>query len=180
MKKIKDFIYDYNDVLVALLIVVVAGFIIFWRVNVVMSYADVATGGDVQQIDIDFSNIDLGKEVVEDIKEPEVEPEEVTEGGIEEGSAVEPENTSEGAVETVPETPVVEVKKYTIEISKKAGTTNWTSAGKLLQEQGIIEDYKAFVARVVERKADTALQLGKYEVDSSMTTDKIIDLLMKK
>ncbi len=38
MKFLKDFFYDKNDILVALLILVLAGGIIFWRVEVIMAY----------------------------------------------------------------------------------------------------------------------------------------------
>ena len=49
MKKLKDIIYDYNDVLVALLIVAVAAGVIYWRVNVVMAYPKYAEAHGEQQ-----------------------------------------------------------------------------------------------------------------------------------
>ena len=73
MKKIKDFFYDYNDVLVSILIVLVAAVVLFWRVNVVMNYAEYAETGTVKHLDIDFSNIDLTLGDVEDIKTPDEE-----------------------------------------------------------------------------------------------------------
>lgn len=38
MNKIKDFIYDKNDLLVALLVLVLAAIIILWRVDIIMAY----------------------------------------------------------------------------------------------------------------------------------------------
>lgn len=38
MKHIKDFLYDKNDILIALLILVAAALIIIWRTNVIMDY----------------------------------------------------------------------------------------------------------------------------------------------
>ena len=38
MKKFKDFIYDKNDILIAILILAVAGLVIFWRLNVILEY----------------------------------------------------------------------------------------------------------------------------------------------
>ena len=38
MKKLKDFFYHVNDVLLALFIIVIAGGIIFWRVDKIMEY----------------------------------------------------------------------------------------------------------------------------------------------
>lgn len=38
MKKFKDFLYDKNDILIALLILVAAALIITWRMNAIMEY----------------------------------------------------------------------------------------------------------------------------------------------
>ena len=38
MKKFRDFIYDKNDILIALLILIVAVLIISWRMNAIMNY----------------------------------------------------------------------------------------------------------------------------------------------
>ena len=46
MDKIKDFIYDKNDVVIALLILVVAGFIIFWRLDIILEYPKTLVSGD--------------------------------------------------------------------------------------------------------------------------------------
>ena len=40
MEKIKDFIYDKNDILVALLVLVLAAFLIWWRMDVIMAYPE--------------------------------------------------------------------------------------------------------------------------------------------
>lgn len=38
MEKLKDFFYDKNDLVVALIIIAIAGLLIAWRVNVIMDY----------------------------------------------------------------------------------------------------------------------------------------------
>ena len=38
MKKLKDFIYDTNDILIALIILAIAALIIVWRMNAIMGY----------------------------------------------------------------------------------------------------------------------------------------------
>jgi len=40
MKKFKDFLYDKNDLIIVLLIVLIAGFIIFNRINAIMDYPE--------------------------------------------------------------------------------------------------------------------------------------------
>lgn len=48
MKKLKDFIYDKNDIIIAALILVVAALIIAWRLNVILEYPKqlIDAGGD--------------------------------------------------------------------------------------------------------------------------------------
>ena len=38
MKKFKDFIYDKNDIIIAVLILAVAALVIFWRLNIILEY----------------------------------------------------------------------------------------------------------------------------------------------
>lgn len=40
MKKLKDFLYDKNDILIALVILIVAGLLIVWRIDSIMKYPD--------------------------------------------------------------------------------------------------------------------------------------------
>ena len=40
MKGLKDFLYDKNDILIALLILVLAAFLIAWRMDVIMAYPE--------------------------------------------------------------------------------------------------------------------------------------------
>ena len=44
MKKLKDLIYDTNDIIIALLILAVAALIIVWRMNVIMDYPKTLLG----------------------------------------------------------------------------------------------------------------------------------------
>ncbi len=38
MKSLKDFYYDKNDIIIALLILCIAGLIVMWRIDVIMDY----------------------------------------------------------------------------------------------------------------------------------------------
>ena len=42
MKRLKDFIHDTNDILLAVIIVVIAAGIIFWRLNIILDYPEKA------------------------------------------------------------------------------------------------------------------------------------------
>ena len=60
MRKIKDFIYNFSDIFTTLLILALAGGIIFWRVQVIMGYSELAAANKNETvIDIDFSDVDL-------------------------------------------------------------------------------------------------------------------------
>ncbi len=60
MKRIRDFIYNFSDIFTTLLILAIAGGIIFWRVQVIMGYSElVAANTPKTEIDIDFSDVDL-------------------------------------------------------------------------------------------------------------------------
>lgn len=48
MKKLKDFLYDKNDILIAFLILVVASLLIIWRMDAIMKYPEtlISDSGD--------------------------------------------------------------------------------------------------------------------------------------
>jgi hypothetical protein len=66
MKKLKDFIYNINDLLIALLVLVAAAVIILWRMDVIMAYpAQIFsdnTASDSQDIDQIHSDDQQGDE----------------------------------------------------------------------------------------------------------------------
>ena len=64
MNKIRDIIYDYNDIFVALLIIVIAGALLLWRVNAIMEYpeylaANTTPANSTKVEDPDLSGLDL-------------------------------------------------------------------------------------------------------------------------
>ena len=60
MRKIRDFIYNFSDIFTTLLILAIAGTIIFWRVQIIMGYSElVAKEQPETNIDIDFTDVDL-------------------------------------------------------------------------------------------------------------------------
>ena len=40
MKRIKDFIHDTNDILLAVIIVLIAAGVIFWRLRIILEYPE--------------------------------------------------------------------------------------------------------------------------------------------
>ena len=58
MKKFKDFIYDKNDIIIAVLILAVAALIIFWRLNVILEYPKQLLGNDEPTVENPVDNPD--------------------------------------------------------------------------------------------------------------------------
>ncbi len=181
MKKLKDIIYDYNDVVVALLIIISAGLIIFWRVNTVMAYPKYAAEYTTTQagVDIDFSDVDLSQAPVDNQQDPGADP---TAEGETTGSAV--EQTSEPAIVDPGDTTGEAVQPppsqvvYTLTISRENKNGSWQAVGNWLLENNIISDKAKFIARVEERNVSTKLQLGTFEFSTGMTLDELIDKLI--
>ena len=178
MKKLKDIIYDYNDVFVALLIVAVAAGVMLWRINVVMAYPTrVAKGGETNPIDINFNDVNLDPDEIDPIVNPDDEPE----PSDEPGPIVDPnqgEINDPGTDE--PQPPVADVVNYTLVISKANGNTSWNGVDKELRANGIIpEDAEKLGTRAHALGKDGALQLGTFELNSGMTLDEIVNAVTK-
>lgn len=62
MKAIKDFLYDKNDILIALLILVIAGLLIAWRMDVIMAYPQTLAEATGTQDTTNASALDAEKE----------------------------------------------------------------------------------------------------------------------
>lgn len=62
MKAIKDFLYDKNDILIALLILVIAGLLIVWRMDVIMAYPQTLAEASDTQDTTSSSALDAEKE----------------------------------------------------------------------------------------------------------------------
>lgn len=62
MKKFKDFIYDKNDIIIAVLILAVAALVIFWRLNIILEYPKQLLGTDDPSVEapVDGGNEDDG------------------------------------------------------------------------------------------------------------------------
>ena len=69
LKRIRDFIYDINDIFVAIIILLAAAGIIIWRSTAIMAYPDylAAKNPPSNSSEVDFSGIDLTPENVENI-----------------------------------------------------------------------------------------------------------------
>ena len=183
MKKIKDLIYDYNDIFVALLIIALAGAIIVWRVTGIMAYPEYMAGKEQTQTgDVDFSDVDLTPGTVDEFNE---NPDDITTQPPEEG-----EGQGEGEGEGQGEQPPVDTPddggdkpddridangNFIVEIPRGASAFG---IAKILKEQGVISDETAFLEKVTEMGAELKMKYGTYKIPQGSSAEEIINILM--
>ena len=177
MKKFKDLVYDYNDIFVAVLIVVIAGAIIFWRIGDIMVYPEYMAeihAGEASD-DLGLDDLDLTPEEVEDINE---NPEEFTS----DPDAGQSGESGEGAGE-IPEdqeTPTDEpfTTKAEVKFTVPVGVTG-TKIAQLLYDKQLVESADAFVSAVSKINAETKLKAGTFTIPAGSTVEDIAALLTR-
>ncbi|MBQ2042781.1 MAG: hypothetical protein II485_06330 [Firmicutes bacterium] len=185
IKRIRDFIYDINDVFVAIVILLIAVGVIFWRSTSIMAYPQYLAekNGNTNTANLDFSDIDLTPEKVDDINPNPDDPkiDEQTQPGSEtqpgddtpQGGDTKPEDKPDPQ----PQGPASQDGKVTAEIvvpSFKNGGTWGKTADKLIEAGLIKSDEKAaFIAKVSEMNCDTKLQPGTYTLTNTSYEDMI-------
>ena len=184
MRKLKDLIYDYNDILLALVIIAIAALIIFWRVTGIMAYEGERVA-EVSQTEIDFSDVDLEQTGGEDYN---TDPEDLElEGGEESGE----DAGSETGTQTGSETEQKKEEDAGTETgsSEKVTTSDITITipsgyysqriAKLFVEKGLVSDAETFLAEVEAQKADTKLKAGTFKIPAGSTLSDMVKIISK-
>lgn len=117
MKKFKDFLYDNNDILIAILILIIAALIIFWRMHSILDYPN------------HIDNVKKTTNIEEPVNEPADEP------------VVNP--TPEPTEEPVPAS-VWENGKLSKDITVTVKGGNATAAVNCLIEAGLFDSYSEY------------------------------------
>ncbi|MBQ6670814.1 MAG: hypothetical protein IJM80_04225 [Firmicutes bacterium] len=195
IKRIRDFIYDINDVFVAIVILLIAVGVIFWRSTSIMAYPQYLAekNGNTNTANIDFSDIDLTPEDVQDINpnpdDPKIDEQtqpgsetnpggETPQGGDTQPGGETPQggNDQPGG-QTDPQQQGSQDGSVTAEIvvpSFKNGGTWGKTADKLIEAGLMKSDEKAaFIAKVSELNCDTKLQPGTYTLTNTSYEDMI-------
>ena len=174
MKKIKDLIYDYNDIFVALLIIAVAGAIILWRVTNIMAYPDYLAGKEqAQSGEVDFTDVDLTPTNVDEFNENPEDIDTQTQEGGESGEQTPADDPSQ---EDPTQTAQTDADgNYVVEIPKGSSALG---IARILKAQGIISDEDAFMDKVEEMGATMKLKYGTYRIPQGSSAEEIINILM--
>lgn len=186
MKKIKDLIYDYNDIFVALFIIALAGAIIMWRVSDIMAYPEYLASKERQtSADVDFSDVDLSLSDVEEFNE---DPGEFNSDGDASG-AEQPEGNGQTpsgqpaeaaqppqqAAEN-PATGHVAGEDFKISIPSGASAAK---IGEILKEAGCVSDPDAFVEAVIASGLDSKLKAGSFTIPAGSSMGEIVNILTR-
>jgi hypothetical protein len=159
IEKIKDIVYDSFDYIVMLGIVVLVVAIIGWRLDVLFAKeVDSEVAGEPVVIDVDRPKHDDNEEPndEEETDEPGEEPNET------------PEDNQ------VPPSTTGEVVKINIPAGSLPG-----KIGLILEENGLIDSSKAFIAKAVELKLDTKLKSGTFEIAKGSSYEDILKIISK-
>jgi hypothetical protein len=167
MNKIKDFIYDKNDLLIALLIVAVAAYVILSRIDIIMAYpktlvAESETGKNsvtVTAPDTSVKPSGTGDEEINNVDEGQNPPDDTPEIDPPTGS----QTTGEPAISQV-------------SIYIEYGATG-SEIAQLLIDSGLIENKQIFYDAVTAAGADTRLQAGNFKIPSNATPAEIIKII---
>ena len=175
MRKIKDLIYDYNDIFVALLIIAAAAAIIFWRVTDIMAYPEYLAGKEQTQTgDVDFSDVDLTPVDIEPFND---DPEEITSGGSGEDQTAEqtPADETQTPEEPAQTAQVDADGNYVVEIPKGSSALR---IANILKDQGIISDVDAFMDTAEQMGATMKMKYGTKTIPQGSSAEQIINILM--
>ncbi|MBR0140580.1 MAG: endolytic transglycosylase MltG [Firmicutes bacterium] len=188
MNKIKDLIYNMNDIIVALLILAVAGSVIYWRVNEIMDYPAYAAAqkSEVAKLQPDFTDVDLTPgEVDQNLNAAPEDFDASKEGETtqpQEGETTQPQEgetkPQEGETKPAETTKEGFVTKADVKFTIPAGSS-CDKIGSLLFQQGLIESKEAFVKEVIAQKADTKLQTGTFNIPAGSDMNDIIKIITR-
>ena len=193
MNKIRDIIYDFNDIFVALLIVVITAGIIVWRVDTIMDYPSylASKAGEGSSItDVDMTGVDLTPVAVDDNlnDDPEDFAAEQNSGETSQGSEAgqngeqAPSQGSEGGQQAQQGgesgqsgfSGQAEDVKFTI-----PGGTYAAGVAKLLYEAGLIESEQGFLDALDAQHKTGRVQAGTFTIPAGSSIDEIIAIIAR-
>ena len=163
MERWKDMFYNKNDIFLALVILLVAGFVIFDRVEAIMEYPQ-AQALEQEQ---DASPPAEQSPPADTATTPEAKPVDVP------TQEETPDQTQQPAAQQPAQPPIQQVSKIQIDIP--SGTTEAT-VGKMLVEKGFISDKSSFIQALEAAGKTGKVQAGKFTIPSDATMDQIIDI----
>ena len=151
IKKIKDLLYNKNDVVIVLAILVIAGFVIWNRIDVIMDYPSnlIANAGQENGLSDDPS--------VETPEDPSTDPED---------EVIDPDQEGE---------PVDDVLMYAVYINP--GET-LQSIGQKFVDVGLFPKVETFIQLANDMGVSTKIQAGNFILPSNSTPEEVMKIIV--
>jgi hypothetical protein len=176
MNKLKDIIYDKNDLFIALIILVVAGLVIYSRIGIIMDYPEVLaaqaesnSSTKVEQADqsTNTDNENTESEETKNDTKDDKDNNDIDSNKKVSNTEKKDSNKTEKSSES---------KKSKVSIQIEPGTTG-SQIAQILIDSGLIESKKEFYNAIKIAGAETRLTAGNFNIPSNATPDQIIQII---
>ena len=195
MRVMRDFFYNKGDVLIAVLIILIAAFVIYMRVGVIMDYSE-AGGGNLlpnplAALGSDDGDDDDGDDDGDGNNSDGLGDDGLPFGGDEPASGddddgvtaaeeppaeIPPEDLQMDEPEPEPPTPAPAAQDAQITVN--AGDTGGAIADKLITA-GLITDKQGWISDLIASGADTKVKQGTFKIPAGSSHSEIIAILTR-
>ena len=189
LEKLKDIFYDKNDFIVALVLVIIGGFIISNQVDAIMSYPE-QLAEQLQQEQLEQEQ--LQQEQEGSAAKPEGDEEIADPSGEGQGEIQSPETQDPPVVsdpepvtppvqEPEPQTPTTSTEfktavDRTVEIPSGAYSQK---IAQILSDAGVVPSQEAFLKTVNDAGLETKLKAGTFKIPAGSTLDDVVKIVTK-
>ncbi len=173
MNKLKDIIYDKNDLLIALVILLCASFVIYEKIDVIMDYPSslgAQTLTEQKEVAVDYTGTTEDTDETNastDQENTDSSSDQDKKAATEDSSKPESNSSDNADNKTQPE-------KFTLTIDY--GATGSQIAQDLV-DSGLLNSKQEFYDAVNKAGADTRLQAGSFNIPVGSTPDEIISII---
>ena len=197
-KRVRDFIYDINDIFIALIIVLAAAGVIVWRSVDIMNYPKYLANKPLTTVeDVNFTDTDLepvdpnasedpdgqgqndpGQDQQGTVPGPDQSTTPEQQSGQQDSSSSTPAEQSGSNDQEQSDGKKVITATINIESGFRGG---WNTVVNRLVSAGLLKstDKDAFIKKVISLKLDRSLRVGTYKLSSDMSYEQMIKILCK-
>jgi len=186
LEKVKDFFYDISDVILSILIIAIMFYTISWKLSDTMSYTPTISlpflSSEEPTTEEPIVTDDSTHVAITDDAAAVIGSDTGDAGEIIDMTPEEPIETPEAVEPTTPEAAKPEGENINVITVQEVSfiVPSGMLASKIIQkleDEGLIDDRSAFTRRLSERKLDSKLRSGTFQLSTDMTYDQIINKL---
>lgn len=163
-RSVRDKLYNYSDIITVLVIILIAGLFITWRINVLMSYEPAAVAPDSISSE-ETAGLESQKKAVPGSESPEVS---------ENDAAAEDDQDADTDSEETEDSDQIDNSNAEFRISSGAGLS---SIATDLFKLGLISDPDEFREAVTQAGLENNINTGTFSIPYGSTYDEIINII---